>query len=91
MLLKIFLRFFKFIFREGGREGERKEGNIRNIDVQEKHGLVAPCTPPTWDLAHKPGMCLTRKGIGDLLPWRAMPNPLSYAAQGSDMYDPQFS
>ena len=41
--------FFKFIFRERGREGER-EG--------EKHQwVVASCTPHTGDLAHNPGMC----------------------------------
>ena len=37
-----------FIFRERGREGER-EG--------EKHWSAASCTPPTGDLACKPGMC----------------------------------
>ena len=44
----IFLkRFYSFVFRERGREGER-----------EKHQcVVASCTPPTGDLAHNPGMC----------------------------------
>ena len=45
---------YLFIFRERGREEEREE---RNIDVQEKHSLVASHTPPTRDLAHNPGMC----------------------------------
>ena len=44
-----FLRFYLFIFRERGREGERKA---------EKHQcVVASRTPPTGDLAYKPGMC----------------------------------
>ena len=43
--------FISFLFLE--REEER-EGNI---DVQEKHGLVASHKLPTWDLAHNPGMC----------------------------------
>ena len=44
-------------FRESGREGERK----RNIDVREKHRLVASSTPPTGDLAHNLGTCLDRE------------------------------
>ena len=44
-----FLRFYLFIFREKGRQGE-KEG--------EKHQcVVASCMPPMGDLAHNPGMC----------------------------------
>ena len=44
-----FLRFYLFIFRERGREGER-EG--------EKHqSVVAFHAPPTGDQAHNPGMC----------------------------------
>ena len=47
--LFFFLRFYLFIFRERGREGER-EG--------EKHQcVVASRTPPTGDLALDPGMC----------------------------------
>ena len=43
-----FLRFYLFIFRKRGREGER-EG--------EKHQrVVASCAPPTGDLACNPGM-----------------------------------
>ena len=46
----LFLRFYLFIFRERGREGERR---------REKHQcvVVASCTPPTGDLAHNPGVC----------------------------------
>ena len=44
-----FYRFYLFIFRERGREGER-EG--------EKHQcVVASHLPPTEDQAHNPGMC----------------------------------
>ena len=41
-----FLRFYVFIFRERGREGERR-GNIK----------VASRTPLNGDLACNPGMC----------------------------------
>ena len=41
--------FFKFIFREKGRKGER-EGEKRQC-------VVASRTPPTGDLDHYPGMC----------------------------------
>ena len=44
-----FLRFYLFIFRDRGREGER-EG-------EQHHCVVASSTPPTGDLAHNPGMC----------------------------------
>ena len=41
-------RFYLFIFRERGREGERQE---------EKHKcVVASHAPPTGDLAFNPGM-----------------------------------
>ena len=49
LLENVFKRFYLFICRERGREGER-EG--------EKHQcLVASCMPPTGDLAHNPGIC----------------------------------
>ena len=49
---RVFLkRFHLFIFRE--REEERE----RNINVREKHWLVASFMPLTWDMAHNPGMC----------------------------------
>ena len=48
-LKKLFKRFYVFIFRERGREGER-EG--------EKHQcMVASQVPPTGDMAHNKGMC----------------------------------
>ena len=44
-----FLRFYLFIFRERGREGER---------AGEKHQcVIAPHVPPTGDLACNPVMC----------------------------------
>ena len=44
-----FILFYLFIFRERGREGERKG---------EKHQcVVAFCMSPIGDLAHNPGMC----------------------------------
>ena len=44
-----FLRFYFFIFRERGREGER-EG-------EEHQCVVAFCTSSIGDPAHNPGMC----------------------------------
>ena len=43
----IYIRFYLFIFREMGREGEREE---------EKHRCVV-ASHPTGDLALIPGMC----------------------------------
>ena len=43
-----FLRFYLFIFRERGREGER--------DREKRQCVVAPHMPPTGDLAYNPGM-----------------------------------
>ena len=45
-----FKRFYVFILRERGREGER-EG-------EKNQCVVASHVPPTGDLAHNPGMCL---------------------------------
>ena len=45
----IFKRFYLFIFRERGREGERQGETHQRV--------VASPTPPTGDLAHNPGMC----------------------------------
>ena len=47
-----FNRFYLFIFREKGKEKERK----RNINVREIHQLVASYMPTAGDLAHNPGM-----------------------------------
>ena len=45
----LFLRFYLFIFRKRGREGEKE----REIALC---GCLL-CAPPTGDLAHNPGMC----------------------------------
>ena len=45
-----FKRGYLFILREG--EGRKKRG--RNIDVREKHQLVASCTHPDWRLNTQP-------------------------------------
>ena len=48
LIFKIFLFlkiFYSFIFRERRRKGER-EGNI---DLREKHCLVASCMHPDWE------------------------------------------
>ena len=47
--------FFKilFLFRERGKREKERE---RNIDVREKHQLVATCRPQTGDPAHNPGI-----------------------------------
>ena len=42
-------RFYLFIFRERGREGER--------DGEEHPCVVASCMPPTGNLAHNLGVC----------------------------------
>ena len=47
--LGFFLRFYLFIFRERGRERERKG--------EKHHCVVASYMPPTGDLACNPGMC----------------------------------
>ena len=41
----LFLRFYLFIFRERGREGEKNQC------------VVVSCIHPTGDLPHNPGMC----------------------------------
>ena len=51
----IFFTDFIYLFLETGK-GTVK--NIeRNINVREKHQLVASSEPPTWDLACNPGIC----------------------------------
>ena len=69
-----FFRFYLFIFREQGREGERKG---------EKHQcVVASCAPPTGDLGCNPGMCPTGNQTGDPLVPRPALNPLSHTSRG---------
>ena len=52
---QLFFKDFLSLFLERG-EGREKERE-RNIDVPEKHTLVASPTPSTGELAHNPGMC----------------------------------
>ena len=49
------LKIFIYLFLERGKRRE-KEGE-RNIDVREKHRLVASHMCPNRGLGHNPGMC----------------------------------
>ena len=40
--------------RQVEREKERERERERNIDVREKHGLVASCTHPNWGPNRRP-------------------------------------
>ena len=42
-------------------------------------------TPPTWDLAHNPGMYPDCESTGGLLLFRGMPNQLSHTSQGRQL------
>ena len=61
------------MFRERGKEGER-EG-------EEHQCVVASHAPPTGDLAHNPGICLTGNGTCEHLVHRPAFNPLSHNSQ----------
>ena len=69
-----FKRFYLFIFRESGREGER-EG-------EKYQCVVAFHVAPTGDLAHNPGICPDWES--NLRPFGSQPtlSPLSYTSQG---------
>ena len=58
-LSSFFQRDFIYLFSERG-EGREKEKE-KNIDVQEKHQLLASHMPPTVDLARNPAMCPDRE------------------------------
>ena len=68
-----FFKIFKFIFRDGGRGGERQG---------EKHQSVASCMPPPGAWPATQACALTGNRIGNLLVHRKMPNPLSHTSQG---------
>ena len=73
----LFLRFYLFIFRERGREGER-EG--------EKHQcVVASHVAPTGDHAHNLGICPAWES--NRQPFGSQPtlNPLIYTSQDSSL------
>ena len=69
-----------FIFREG--KGEREREKEKNIDVQEKHWLVASHTPPTRDLATTQVCAVTRNRTSDFSLCETMPNQLSHTNLG---------
>ena len=70
----IFKRFYLFIFRQKGRQGERKG---------EKHQcVVASHALPTGDLATQ-ACALTGNWTSDPLVLRLALNPLSHTSQGS--------
>ena len=54
-MLVVCFKDFIYLFSERG-EG-REEEREKNIDVQEKHPLVASRTPATGELAVNSGMC----------------------------------
>ena len=72
-LILFFLRFYLFIFRERGREGQREKPQC----------VVVSQACPTGDLACNPGMCpLTGNQTDDpLVHWPAL-SPLSHTSQG---------
>ena len=71
-----FKRFYLFIFRERGREGERKG--------EEYQCVGASRIPPTGDLVCNPGMCPDWEL--NQLPFGLHPvlNPLSHTSQGQN-------
>ena len=74
--LVFFKRFYLFLFRHRGREGERQG--------EKRQCVVASCMPPTGDLARSPGMRpdwelnQQRFGLQPVL------NPLSHTSQGKN-------
>ena len=66
--LFVCLRFYVFIFRDRGKEGEKHQC------------VVASHVPPTRDLACNPGMCPGNR-TGDPLVRRPVLNPLSHTSQ----------
>ena len=68
------LRFYLFILRETGMEGEKQRGKHQCV--------VASHTPATGDLDHNPVMCPDWESNCDPLAHRPALNPLSYTSQG---------
>ena len=68
-----FKRFYLFVFRERGREGERKE---------EKHQCVIASGPKLGTCPATQACALTGNQTGDPLILRPLLNPLSYISQG---------
>ena len=76
-----FKKDFTYLFSDRGK-GWLKERE-RNIDVGEKHRLVASSTPPTEHLAHNPRMCLDLELTSHLPVCGPVLSPLSHTSQGS--------
>ena len=75
-ILLFFLRFYLFIFRESGREGEKEE---------EKHQcVVASCVPPTGHLGRNSAMCSDWESNQQTFGSQAgmILSPLSHPSQG---------
>ena len=78
----IFKRFYLFIFRERGREGERQG---------EKHGCVREASvdglsqTPNWRPG-RPLCALTENWTSDLLVHSPMLSPLSHTSQGLELF-----
>ena len=72
------LRFYLFIFRQSGREGEREE---------EKHQCVVASHVPQLGIWPATQACaLTGNQTGNPLVRRPVLNPLSHTSQGRDFY-----
>ena len=82
---KLFNYFKDIIYLFLARGQGREKGRERNIDVREKHQLVASCMPPTGDLATTQACVLTGNQTGDFLVCRMMPIPVRHTSQGSDV------
>ena len=70
--------FYFFIFRKG-----RKKEKERNIDMREKHQLVASRTCPNWGPNQQPRHMPYKKSNQGHFIWGMVPNPLSYNGQGA--------
>ena len=82
MLLKVvlvylfwFLRFYLFIFRERGREGDREEKKHQCVVASHTHPLLG-----TWPKTQ--ACALSGNLMGDPLVHRSVLNPLSHTSQG---------
>ena len=69
-----FKRFYLFMFREKGREGERAG--------EKQQCVVASCAPPPGDWSATHAYALTGSQTCDPLFCRLTLNPLSYTSQG---------
>ena len=70
----LFLRFYLFIFRQRGREGEREGKKYQCVVVSR--------APHIEDLACNPGMCPDWESNWQPFGLQPTLNPLSYTSQG---------